>query len=318
MKDEQGNEIIEGQEDKEFGDIFNEAAGTAGPGLPEKEEIKKEESVEIEKQTKKPTEKPTQKADESDEAYKQRWSSLQGIYRHEKDEWTNERTKLLAELETAKKQVAAPAEEKNKKPDIIQELLNSSNLTDEQRKELEDYDMEFDVVSKMEGLKRKTEMAKLKAEFLQSIDGLKKDLLSQIEPVKNTVQKTVADREEADKEAHFNAIETEFPDYEKWWSDGSVDKWIESKPSYMQDGLKAVCKNGTTQQIIDLLGDFAKENNIAPADKSNVVPISTKKKERKEALISPISRKGAVNLNNPVSEGFEDAFDEAIAKEQKR
>ena len=320
MKDADGNEMVEeGQEEQIFGDVFNEAAGTAGqpPAEVKEEPVKPIEPQKVEQKTE---QKIEQKPNESDEAYKQRWQSLQGIYRHEKDEWSNEKQKLLTELEAAKKQVAAPVEEKNKKPDIIQELLNSTNLTDEQRKELEDYDIEFDVVSKFEGLKRKTEMAKLKAELLESIDGMKKELLSQYEPLAKTVNQTVADREEAEKTAHFEAIGSAFPDFEKWRDDGSVETWIESKPSYMKDGLKAVCANGTTQQIIDLLGDFAKENNIsvAPADKSNVVPINAKKAERKAALISPISKKGAVNLNSAISEGYEDAFDEIIAKEQQK
>jgi hypothetical protein len=267
-------------------------------------------------------EMPARKAGESDEAYKQRYNTLQGIHKKEKADWETdranyeraiaERDERLAALAGTASTAGTSAENRQDTP-TLKDIMSKVNLTDEQKAALAEYEEEFDVVSKMEGLKRDQAMAALKAEMLAVISGMEQKIQSQLEPVNTFVKETAESREAADKEAHFQTIRDGHPDYETYRDNGSIIKWIETKPSYLQKGLKDVYSKGTAEDIVELLDDFKAENNIKP---SNVVNLNQKKAERKAALTPPVTRRGAVNASMTVANDFEGAFDEATAKLQ--
>lgn len=313
--------------DAAFDDAFDTAeeklVATEKEDKPDKSDI--EEEPEIDKEPEKEEQpvkadkvtKPEQQAGESDEAYEQRWKTLQGIYRHEKDEWQAEKTRIQAELEELKAKVPKPAENKEDGDDSgLKDLLAKLDLTDEQKAELAQYDEEFDIVSKMEGLKREKAITKLKAEMLETFNTLKKDFQSQLEPAVTFAKETAATREEEAKEAHFQRIREKHSDFETYRDDGSLSKWIEAKPTYLKKALEQVCSQGTADDIVELLDDFKAENNITK-EQGNVEPdtqTDKTKSSRRAALIPPNTRRGAVNASMNVASDFEGAFDEAINK----
>jgi hypothetical protein len=269
-----------------------------------------------------------QKPGESDETYEQRWRTLQGIHKHDKESWDAEKTKLLSDLEEAKKPKApgAPAPTPTKEETAAAEAFIDS-LTPEQKEQLANYEQDFDVVSKMEGIKRNIELAKLRKE----IESWKTDILSkftaQETQINSQIAPAVALVAENEREAHFDAIRqgyaredgtivTGHPDFEKYRDDGSLLKWIDSKPKYLQPALKETYSKGTAMDVIDLFSDFKRENNIPetiqPSD--NVIQMNARKAEKKKALTTVTSRHGSVNLNKPVSDDFDGAFDEASIK----
>lgn len=259
--------------------------------------------------------KPKQQPGESDEAFEQRWKTLQGIYRHEKDEWTEEKTKLTAELEELRKNAPPPPDKET--DSTLKELLSKLDLTDEQKAAMAEYDAEFDIVSKMEGLKRDNAVAKLKAEMLEKLNSFEEKLQTQLEPVNSFVKQTAKEKEEADNLAHFNFIKDKHPDFAKYRDDGSLVKWIETKPAYIQKGMQLAYSQGTAEDIVALLDGFKEENNIEVEKKGEVIDINKAKEERKAALTPPVTRRGAVNASMAVATDFEGAFDEALNKSQR-
>lgn len=309
---------------------FNEAFDKAEGKVPD-EKPAGEPPVETEKETEKETDKgkePPQKEEppakeppaktepDEEEKYEQRYKTLQGIHRHDKDTWEQEKSKLISELEEAKK--VAPKKDDPTKEKAVQDFVDS--LTDEQKKQLEEYEQDFDVVSKMEGLKRSVELAKLRKEF----QAWKDEFVGRFEEHGKKLAPIAEFAEKSEAQAHFNMIMNGYtredgtevpghPDFRKYRDDGSLLKWIESKPKYLQAGMKEVYEKGLATDVIDLYGDFKRELNInqeSPEDK--VVNIDKAKK--KQALAAVNTRRGAVNADFRPADDYDGAFDEALHK----
>ena len=261
-----------------------------------------------------------QQPGESDEKYEQRYKTLQGIHRKDKETWEAKEAEYKAQIEEAKKVTAAPATTPEKKEAVTLADIYD-NLTETEKAELKGYDEEFDVISKMEGRKRELAMAK----FMKELETFKTDILSKLEPATTFIQDATKKGEELDKEIHFNALQDAHADYEQYRDDGSILKWIESKPKYMQKSLLETYASGTVENVIDLITDFKKENNIPitepaitqPAETTNVVNIDQKKEAKKQAMTAVTSRRGAVNPAMAVKQDFESVFDEAVARDKK-
>lgn len=306
------------QANKEIGETDRPALSAADDPANAKEEVVEEKKEEIPVE---PIEelKPTdQQPGESDEKYEQRYKTLQGIHRHDKELWDAEKVTLLAQIEEAKK-----PKEVTKEETVAAEVFVDS-LTDEQKEQLADYEQDFDVVSKMEGIKRNVELVKLRKE----IDDWKTDIVNQFTEAKTQFASQLAPAvklaEDSERESHFSLIREGYDledgthisghtDFEKFRDDGSLLSWIESKPRYIQPILKETYEKGTAMDVIDLIADFKHETNIQPSD--NVVPINTKKAEKKAALTSVTSRRGAINTGHAIAGNYEDAWDEAISKQ---
>jgi predicted secreted Zn-dependent protease len=252
-------------------------------------------------------EEPVQQPGESDEKYEQRYKTLQGILRHEKELWEVERLRLQTELEEAKK--VTP-----KEPETTPQTFIDS-LTDEEKAALKEYDEDFDVVSKMEGKKREIELNKLRKEVQGFIENLKTEISTQLAPATALVAETLVEREKQSEESHFNAIKTNHADFEKYRDDGSILKWIDAKPGYLKRSMTETYSKGTAEEVVELITDFKVENNIQPSpDTTNVVNMKTRKAEKKLAMTAVTTRRGAVNASMAVANDYEGAFDEAMNK----
>ena len=293
-------------------------------------DAEKEPDKQPEKQPDAEPEKKTEKEpDESAEAYKQRWLTSQGIHKADREKWEQERAEFQAKLEAAQKSPDPPKKEepaKEPEPFDLRKILDTI-LTAEQKAELKEYEQEFDLVSKMEGLKYEAAFKKLYTDFAAWKDELQKSVLAQIDekvkPTETFVAETQQAREEAEKVFHFDSIRQAHPDFEKYRDEGAILKWIESKPAYLKAGMKEAYEHGTTADVIALIADFKTENNITTpgAQPDNVEDIEKKRQEieaerakKKKALESPVSRRGAVNPSHAQADDYESAFDEALHK----
>jgi hypothetical protein len=261
---------------------------------------------------------------ESDEKWEQRYLSLQGIHKHDKQTWETEKAQLLGELEEAKKPKPAEKKEATAEEKAAAEKFIDS-LTDEQKQELESYQAEFDVVSRMEGLQRTVALNTLRKE----IEGWKTEILGRIAKTEETLTPITSKVAEDEKEAHFLAIRQGYvaedgtkvnghPDYQTYVDNGAVEEWIRTFPVYLQASFKKVLAKGTAEEVIDLFTRFKEANNIpnisSTEDHATVIQLSEKKAQRKAALAAVNGRRGAVNLTQADTEDFDGAWDEANQK----
>jgi len=252
----------------------------------------------------------------------QKYKTLQGIHRHDKETWEEEKTTLLSQLEEAKKPIEPDAKKPTKGEIVASAEAFKENLTDDQKAELEAYETDFDTVSRMEGLKRERELNALRKdmqEWKESVTAEFTATKSQVEPAIKLIQDNETD-------AHFNAIRDGYTlddgtvveghnDYENYVKDGSLKTWIETKPAYIRRGMERVYNQGNVQDAIDLFTDFKRENNISiqtPSD--NVVDLESKRTSKKAALVAVDTRRAAVQARSAVATNYEDAFDEALNK----
>ena len=256
-----------------------------------------------------------QQPGESDEKYEQRYRSLVGVHKHDKEAWESERAALLAKVEEVSKAAVAPTKEEPAKPSgksTYESILDS--LTPEQKAELDEYEADFDIVSKMEGLKREKAMEA----FEKKLQQFQEEILSKLTPAENLLSQVAVEREVQLKEKHFGSISGVHPDYEQYRDDGSILNWIESKPGYLKKGMLETYQQGEASEVADLITDFKRENNIeivrAPEYDPQVTNLQAKREAKRMAMQSVTGRRGSVNANIAAAADFEGAFEEALNK----
>lgn len=265
-------------------------------------------------------EKPVVVADEA-EKNEQRFKTLQGIHKKDKDTWDQEKQTLLAQVEEAKKTKTPDKKKPEEEAAENKEFLD--NLTAEEKEELDGYEKDFQFVSKMEGIKRTKAMTALQ----RRIDELEATVNKRFIETEARVEPALKVAEDNIRESHYNTIKQGYikedgvlvpghSDYQKYVDDGSVLTWIEGKPEYLRTPLKRVAEKGSAQDVIDMLSDFKRENNIQNETiiSDNVIDLDAKKAAKKAALTVVETRKGAVNVGGAAAETYEDAWDEAKNK----
>lgn len=260
-----------------------------------------------------PTPTPTPDTTPPDDAtYEQRWKTLQGIWHHDKQTWETERAELIEKLQNAESKAAPPTPQTDKTLATPVE-----DLTDDQKQAITDYDSEFDVVSKMEGLKRDRALKALESKYEQKFA----ELEAKLNPTIETVQTVKNQYDQDTVERHFSTIRSAHPDYEDYITDGSIKKWIDSKPAYLQRGMLEAYNQGSAPEVIELFADFKRENNIIPQNPLNPPPTeppapkvteNPRTVARKEAITSVDTRPRAINPTVSPKDDYEGAFDEAI------
>lgn len=262
-----------------------------------------------------------QQPGESDEKYEQRYKSLVGVHKHDREAWETERSALLAKIEEVSKR-EIPAAPEIKGPPASQPPTGKPSfesfrelLTDQQKAELEEYETDFDIVSKMEGLKRDKAMEAFEKRLIQ----FQEDVLAKLTPAQEFIAQASDEREVRLKESHFNLIADAHPDFEKYRDDGSILSWIESKPSYLKKGMLEAYERGAAEEVADLITDFKQENNIAiagapPDADPQIIDLHAKREAKKQAMKSVTGRRGSVNASMAVANDFESAFEEALHK----
>lgn len=256
-------------------------------------------------------------SDDKGEDFEQKWKSLQGHLKADREKYEAEKTELLTELEDLKKTVAklSATDEKKKGADKSDSLFD--DLTDEQKAELSDYEKDFDSVSKMEGLKRERALKKLEDRILAALEAktneLNEKFTSRVQPIEKSFKET-------DEKSHFTTIREAHSDFEAHRDSGAILKWIESKPRYIQDSMKATYEQGTAEDVVDLITDFKRENGLLETNKNdqlqadNLIDMQKKKAEKKQNLTAVITKRGSVDANQARADDFDSAYNEALKK----
>lgn len=309
-KDE-GTDLEKVAEEKEVQDtIFNDAFNVAA-GAEETPAEKPEETEEKAPAEKMETVEKTETKPEKPEDFEQKWRSLDGIIKSQRTKYETEKAELVTELESLKQTVASLS---GKNKDTAQSpKMDDLDLTSEDKKALEEYEKDFDIVSKMEGKKRELGLKKLEKRlegiFEDKLKNLTEQFSSQINPIASNLQ-------EAEKIRHFSTIGSSHPDFEKYRDDGSILSWIETKPQYMQEAMRKTYKEGAAGDVVDLITDFKQENNLLE-NKNNQPPsnvVNIQKAEKKKALTAVVGKHGAVQTNRISADDYDSAFEEATGK----
>lgn len=331
--DDEGTlETAEDAQDKEFEGAFNKAAGSAGISdetKPSAEaaaiEVKLDDTGPASAKAEPVVAVAGKQPEESEEKYEQRYKTLQGIHRKDKETWETERVAFLSKIEEAKK--TKPAELKEDPTDkrlTDKEAADSYDaLSPEDKETLEQYEDAFDIVSKAEGIKRKAELGRLSQRLDQIKEEIRAEMKSEISSIRGELTPVTKKFEADDLEAHFDSIGAVHSDYKTYQDggEGHVDlmTWVESKPKYLQPALLNTIQKGSAEEVVDLLNDFKRENNIpltSPQTEttSNVVTMTPRKAEKKAALATVTTRRGAVSTGYQAADDFEGAFEEAVHK----
>lgn len=257
---------------------------------------------------------------DDEQTYEQRWRSLQGILKSKDEKYEAEKAQMLAEMESLKKTVAnISTEDKNKKDKKGTSKSDSifDDLSEEDKEALAEYEKDFDSVSKMEGLKRERALKRLEDRILETLEAktaeIQEKIASRVQPIEESYKKS-------DEAAHFGTIRGSHPDFETHRDSGAILKWIETKPRYLRESMKATYEQGTAEDVVDLISDFKSENNLLETDKNNsphtdnLIDMDKRKAEKKQNLTAVITKRGSVDTGQGRTDDFDSAYNEALKK----
>lgn len=244
----------------------------------------------------KPESKPAAKAgdDEDPAVWRQRYLTLQGKF-----------NKLASQRQPQQHQQQPEdgSDEQDtgkKKPDPAQQLA------DEDRELLEQLDSELPLVGKA--------VRKL-------LETQQKTLLTAVEqklaPVARTVQLTEEDK-------HFAAIYEAHDDFDDIVAGEELYEFIDSQPSYIQSGMRAVLDRGTAEEVIDLFSRFKEATGKAGAQRQEgrqqqEDPVVARRKKQLEDAGAVRSRTPAAPPTKGVaSDDFDGAFDAVAASRNRK
>lgn len=258
---------------------------------------------------------------DDEQTYEQRWRSLQGILKSKDEKYESEKTQLLTELEDLKKTVAnlsnSNKDNKDKKKGTDKSDSLFDDLTEDEKAELSEYEKDFDSVSKMEGLKRERALKRLEDRILETLEAktaeIQEKIASRVQPIEESYKKS-------DEAAHFGTIRGSHPDFETHRDSGAILKWIETKPRYLRESMKATYEQGTAEDVVDLISDFKKENGLLETNKDdqshtdNLIDMDKRKAEKKQNLTAVITKRGSVDAGQGRTDDFDSAYNEALKK----
>lgn len=92
---------------------------------------------------------------------------------------------------------------------------------------------------------------------------------------------------------HFNEIESAHGDFEKIIGDGTVEKWIETQPSYMQEPMKNVILSGTSKEVIEMLTNY-KDSLPAPDDSDAAALVAKEIADKAAAAVAAAQGKKVI------------------------
>lgn len=176
------------------------------------------------------------------------------------------------------------------------------DYTKEEADFVANYIKEFPDVARAETLIRRTELR-------QVVNYVFAEVTKALTPLQQTVG-------QLSTRTHLSDIESEVEDYADVRE--KVIAWIGEQPSYLQDAYNRVVKEGTTDQVVDLISRYRTATGApAPAaqtptnvHKDTELPPGAKKAA---TALAPVSSKRSTVVSAPSKEDFDAAFKEAAA-----
>jgi hypothetical protein len=112
------------------------------------------------------------------------------------------------------------------------------------------------------------------------------------------IKREAVAKETADN-AHLTAVADAHPDYMEIANEPLLDEWIGSLPVMERIGAQAIRKGGETNDVIELLTTFKKENGYTLPDKENEKTPADSKIEKAKKMSTPSFKKAKeVNMVN--------------------
>jgi hypothetical protein len=183
-------------------------------------------------------------------------------------------------------------------PDVLSVDDLMASLKEDEKQALELYNQEYEEVSKFEGLKRQLEVKAIEARYEARLKTAIETLTTSIAPILRVAQ-------EYGREKHENAIRAKHEDFEQLRDDGSVEKWIATRPAGLREQYQKWYDNGNTSEVITLMDEFKASTGRATAipDEPNPKPKTPRAIILRKGPILPVHRAG--------KDDFAGAFDEA-------
>lgn len=288
--------------EKDFDELFEEAANEDGTSKKEATEEEKAEAKKLADAKAAEEADSKNKEGEEDSKYEElehKYKTLQGMIEHEQKE-KSEIAKGKKELEDRLAAIDVARTGNSPKPSEEEEGKDE---------ELEKYLADYAYISSNESKLRKREL-----------DKLKKDIVAEISKVYEVPIKTVERLVEEDAEVklavHVGAIKEAHEDYGTTIQKEDIVKWAETLTPTRKKASLAVIKEGDTDEVIDLIREYKEANNIStekPNDSSED-KMKTKKTDKLESLEVVKGKKGPVTGGGKgKAESYDDAFNEAAS-----
>ena len=156
-------------------------------------------------------------------------------------------------------------------------------------------------------------MEKMYAGIMASVPQMIQAAIAEaISPIQQQTALTAEERFKADVTAkHADAFEV--------IADGSVDKWIETLPSFQRAAATAVLDKGSAKEVVELLDLFRGTTPAAatpPAKTAEEIAAEQKaeaEKKRKLAAMQTVPDKRSTTTGQPDPNDFDSAFKQAVA-----
>lgn len=144
------------------------------------------------------------------------------------------------------------------------------------------------------------------------LKGIVQKIVERYDPMLKSVGQTALEK-------HLSAIRGQYADFDTWRDSGDLKAWIEGLPEYKKQAYLSVYEQGTTEETLDLLKDFASAKGYASGGKvagaeagdggaGAEQPGGVKKPHSREAVKA---KSGPIAAKAGGTQDFEGAFSEA-------
>ena len=247
---------------------------------------------------------PNSDSDKDQDPVKTREQELEEELAKEKAKMATWSGRITAANERAKRAEAEAEALRQAKKKTLEEEAKANLLDDDDEKALKEFIDEFPDL-------HKPIITLVKQELLPIIGQMIDDRLGKIEPRIETIDSKLKEDVTA---AHFKAIKDAHPDYEQIADSGALDKWIKTKPSYIQEALNKVKAEGEAQEVIDMFTEYKTDTGQKPdKDKDLASDNSSNPGKAKDLLAVPASHSRIVtNKTQKDKDDFDAGWDDAI------
>lgn len=169
-------------------------------------------------------------------------------------------------------------------------------LTEDQQKILAQYQEDFPEIYEAEALRQQVAMQQAFGAFAQQLSEYLGPILAQVG------QQAIASHEQQLAAAH--------PDYREITP--RVVEWVDQQPPFLRQTFEQVLREGTTQQVVDLLTHFKRVSGAAPAAPA-AAPAPAPAQAAAAAALAPVRTQRAAPAPRQVDmDDFDGAFAEAL------